>query len=460
LLSALVLSLFAALPQDDFPAKAPAADADAHVAYQDTSAGGLRYLWWLPEGYDGESPRNLTVILHGTGLDYRWGAWNNAPGVFRPGDIVVSVDGPSAGRNSTRLFLGEPRDAEAVRDFLAELRQKFAVKDIFLYGHSQGGFFVVYYAGEFPETVAGVVAHASGAWTWTKESKGLRKVAVAYMHGTADPVVPYRQSPGSRGHFVEAGFELTHLRRLIRYNHWPNAKRANEALAWCEGMTTDSPDAALAAARDMLAPKGTDQYGFETVPSFSGGYEVLRRFTKKGYRPFKKKASPEQTAQAELWMEQVEAHAEAHVAELQQTTPKKLKLDGGPWLGHLISLREDFRGVPPVEDYVKKTGFDKTLKKHEKAVSAFFEAWYDENANVRSRFEAAVTTIGDCYLYEGLPFDLAKQMAEWKQDASSYVIPEDLLEQYADFEAWEQGWKGGLERYQVVWKRWEGVGGG
>ena len=158
MLSALVLSLFAALPQDDFPAKAPAADADAHVAYQDTSAGGLRYLWWLPEGYDGESPRNLTVILHGTGLDYRWGAWNNAPGVFRPGDIVVSVDGPSAGRNSTRLFLGEPRDAEAVRDFLAELRQKFAVKDIFLYGHSQGGFFVVYYAGEFPETVAGVVA--------------------------------------------------------------------------------------------------------------------------------------------------------------------------------------------------------------------------------------------------------------------------------------------------------------
>src|SRR5262249_55021763 len=147
---------------DDPIKMAPKPDAKPLTTYMWTSNGGLRYSWRLPKGYDAEKPRNLTVILHGTGLDYRWGHLNNKPGVFRRDDIVVSVDGASPGQNDPRLFLGRPEDAKAFHDFLAEMRKTFAVDRIFLYGHSQGGFFVVYYAGEYPTTVAGVVAHASG----------------------------------------------------------------------------------------------------------------------------------------------------------------------------------------------------------------------------------------------------------------------------------------------------------
>lgn len=458
MLSSLFLSLFAALPQDDFPEKAPAAGAEAHVAYQTTSAGGLNYLWWLPKGYDPAEPRALTVILHGTGLDYRWGAWNHAPGVFRSKDVVVSVDGTSPGADGTRLFLGEPDDAEAFRGFLAEMRQAFAVRDVFLYGHSQGGFFVVYYAGEFPETVTGVVAHASGAWNWTNMSKGLKKVAVAFMHGTADEVVPYRQSMGSRGSFVEAGYPLTHLLRLINYSHWPNAVRANEALGWCEGMTTDDPERALDAARSLLRPKREDEYSWRTVPSFSGAYEVLMRFTKKGYQPFKKRASKDQTETAERWMADIEEHADAHVARLQETVPRRLSLDGGPWLGHLISLREDFRGVRPVESYVKKVGFDKLLAEHEEAAGELIAAWRDEQASVPDRFEAVVTRLEDVFLFEGLPADMRPKMREWKQDAGLVVIPAAVLDRYAVFQRWEEGWDDGLKAYRKEWGRWKGAG--
>ena len=73
------------LAADDLEELAPTPEAEAFTAHAWKSAGELRYVWWLPEDYSAEEPRNLSVILHGTGLDYRWGFWNNKPKIFRPG---------------------------------------------------------------------------------------------------------------------------------------------------------------------------------------------------------------------------------------------------------------------------------------------------------------------------------------------------------------------------------------
>src|SRR5262249_44182438 len=104
----LALSVASPAPQDP-ERKQPAAHSQPLHVYAWTSRNELRYTWVLPKGYDGKQPRNLTVILHGTGLDYRWGHANNRPGVFRPDDVVVSVDGTSPNGQS-RLFLGEKKD--------------------------------------------------------------------------------------------------------------------------------------------------------------------------------------------------------------------------------------------------------------------------------------------------------------------------------------------------------------
>ena len=76
---ALALSLVLSLPVlEDPPQRAPAADAPAQKLFMTTAkAGDLRYSWVLPKGYDGKTPRNLTVILHGTGGDFHWGYLNN-----------------------------------------------------------------------------------------------------------------------------------------------------------------------------------------------------------------------------------------------------------------------------------------------------------------------------------------------------------------------------------------------
>lgn len=414
-----------------------------------TSKGGLRYTWVLPPGYDAKKPRPLTVILHGTGLDYRWGAWNHPVGVFRPKDVVVSVDGTSPGQGDTRLFLGEPKDAQAFKEFLDELRATFAVERVFLYGHSQGGFFVVYYAGEFPDTVAGVVAHASGAWNWSKMPPALKKVALAFLHGTSDPVVPYGQSPGSRDAYVAKGFELVHLNRLDRYNHWPNAVRATETLDWCQGMTTTSPEDALACAKRILAVKSKDEYQWETLVDFAGARDVLRRLEGKGPAPMKGVPSVV-ASEAKRWIVELEKHGAAHVAELEKTLPKKeLALDGKPWLGHLVALRENFRGIDSVEAFFKTLGFDKKRDAQVKASAAMWDRWWNETDEAKIA-AAALEGLPKAFLLDGFPADFGERMEGLRKVKGAEGLD------WAPFEAWSKGWSEGLKRYETVWRTWDG----
>lgn len=436
----------------DIEARAPSAGAPEHKWFQSTSKAGLRYAWMVPPGYDGKSPRNLTVILHGTGLDYRWGPANNPPGVFRPDDIVLSVDGTSPGQGDSKLFLGEKKDSDAFAVFLGEMKTAFAVKRVFLYGHSQGGFFVVYFAGEHPELVSGVVAHSSGAWNWSKMTAPVKKVAIAFMHGTLDPVVPYGQSPGSRDAYAKAGFELLHLRRLERWNHWPNAVRATECLDWCAGVSTDDPAEALAAVKDMLRVKKADEYQWETTVDFSGARAVLRRFESKGSFAA---TSADIVAEATKWSKRIEEHAAKHVQALEKNVAsrKELKLEKASWLGHLVALREDMRGVDAVESFVKKIGYDEVLEQQGKAAGEIVKAWYANDP--KKAFETVVAKIGAAFLVEGYPHDFVEKMAEWRNQTNLGLGAKDT-KKFADFEAWRDGWTKGLEQYRGVWKDWKG----
>ncbi len=427
--------------------------AKPHTVYTWTSAADLRYTWCVPEGYDGNDPRDLTVILHGTGLDYRWGHANHRPSVFRPNDIVVSVDGTSPGPNGSRLFLGKSADAAAFKVFLDEMHERFAVRHVYLYGHSQGGFFVTYYAGAYPDSVRGVVAHASGAWGHASTGKSVRSVAIAFLHGTADPVVTYRNSVGARAAYVERGFPKVHLRRIIGYNHWPNEVRADEALAWCVGMTTDDPEEALAAAIDLLRPKPADSVRYQTVASFSGARDVLRRLEGEGPDPFRS-LEEELGERVERLIDAIEEEGERHVRALGKHVKKSsdLKLDGDPWPGHLVSLREDFRGVESVEDYVKSIGFDRALAEHTKAVRKMFEIAYARGADPEEALRAIAEGLRGGFLYEGMRGGLAKQVETWSESVRSKRVKSSASRAV---EAWDRGWKGGFESYERIWKNWK-----
>jgi predicted esterase len=451
---AFALALFVSRAEDP-PQRVPAADAPAQKLFMTTAkTGGLRYSWVLPKDYDGKTPRNLTVILHGTGGDFHWGYLNNPIGVFRPADIVISVDGTSPDGNN-RLFLDGKKDVELFKQFLAELRTSFAVDRIFLYGHSQGSFFVAFYMGLCPDTVAGGVAHASGSWANSLMPKELKKLPLVFMHGSSDPVVPYGQSVGARDYYVEKGFPLTHLRRLADWSHWPNAVRATEELDWCQGMGSSDAQEVLDCALSMLRTKPADQYEWTTVVDFSGARLLLERLTGKG--PAALAQAPEPVAKsAREWLAKIDEQADAQLKALRAVLPKKgaLALDGKPWLGHLLPLREDFRGVESVEKFFTEIGFEKLVEAHQKAAKPLYDAWYGQGKSESDCATAVLEAIGKCFLVDALPWNLREKMNEWQK--KKVEVPAKLAKKWSDWESYEKGVAEGWKQYESIWKKWKG----
>lgn len=461
LFATLLLALPLALQADDGPeSKAPTADAPTATPFKSTSKGDLRYIWQLPEDYSADEPRQMTVILHGTGGDYRWGYWNNFSdhhmklNPLRSNDILISVDGTSPGANDSRLFLGQKGDVDRFHDFLVEIREQFAVDKIFLYGHSQGSFFVVHFAAEHPEMLGGVVAHASGVWSWSKVGRKMKDLPVLFLHGTADPVVPYRQSVGGGRDYLEGkGLDLVALLRLPGYSHWPNSMRASEGLDWCEAMSSDNPATVLQLAQQLSQHKGPDSYQYEITPAFSLSRQVLKRLLGDGDRAMD--SVPKDIAhEAEKLAAAIEAQGAKVVKVLSKSYGKKIALAKKAPLGMLISVREDYRGVASVEEWYASIGYDKLLKKQQKKVQKIHTVWW-KSEDPAEIFEVTVDLIGDTFLIEGFQWNMKAKMEEWHKSAKSLKINKKTVAKYADFELWADGWKLGNKEYTKLWKKWK-----
>lgn len=443
-----------ALHAQEIVARAPGPDATPHEVCSHIAKSGLRYTWTVPPGYDGQRKVQLTVILHGTGLDYRWGHANHDPRTFRPADVVVSVDGTSPGPNESRLFLGEPKDATAFHEFLLELRESFAIDRVFLYGHSQGGFFVTYFAGRYPEDVAGVCAHASGMWNWTEVGKKQGPIAYGFLHGTRDPVVPYAQSEGAVGVLRERKQPLVQLRRIGFYNHWPNGVRADEVLSWCEGMTTLSAERALELAERLLTPKSPDEYQFTAPIWFAGANDVLRRLLAKD-SAFADEPSETVRARARRRQGALERHVAEHVSALREHVANKKALvlrEGNDWLGHLVALREDARGLEPLENYVKALGYDALAKNHSARLGKALGAYYGDDE--KAALLETIAAMPAAFLVESWPANLVERIEPWRSRAKIWKLGKKESAGIDLLEVWSKAWIDGAAGYKRVWSQW------
>ena len=431
-------------------AREPGPGAKPHHAYEATSSAGLRYTWAIPKDVPVAGERGMTVLLHGTGLDYRWGFANHPIGKFRPHDVVISVDGTSPGQGGSRLFLDQKKDLEGFHEFLNEMREKFEVDRIFLYGHSQGGFFVARFAGDYPDGLGGVVAHASGAWASSKTKGDVQKVPLVFLHGTADPVVPYTNSTGSIEHYRKQGYDLARLRPIPEYNHWPNAVRTAEAITWCEGMITARPAVAIAAAEELIRPKGVDAQGLQMAVDYSGAASILSRFGSKSKQRLEGVGKREKRRASSL-SSVLEKEFKAHRKVLQKSMRRGLKLDGGAWLGHLLALREDMRGVPGAEKLFKSLKIDAVRKEHAVAAGRALRPWYDGKSPAEI-YAAAVRELPNAFLYDAFPHNYGEKLRQWHGQADTLGIDPKLRAQFPLVEAWLKGLDEGKKAYAGVWK--------
>ena len=381
--------------------------------YEWTAKNGTVFFYYVPKGYDHAKGANLTFILHGSIGNRGWGFANCPAGKFRADDIVVSPDGTTANGRGGFNSLGQPGDAQRFHELVRELKGAFKVRATFLYGHSQGSFFSLYYAGEHPEEVQGVVAMASGVWTQTRLGKEGHKQAIVLLHGTQDPVVPYGQSVGALEAYRKAEFPILHMKSIEGWNHWPTANNSKvphtqQQLAWCEGMTTDDPTR-LKVSFDFLAnnkPKVRHDY--------AATYSLAKRIAGMEDAPAGLRT------RATKAMATIDALAKAHVAALKKANAEKLSAD--PWIGHLMIFLRSFRGVPACDTFAET--WDPIIAAQRELAVANLRIYYQKRQqDVDTAFVAGIAAVENGFLhYECADTSFLNALETWAKDAKKWGI--------------------------------------
>jgi poly(3-hydroxybutyrate) depolymerase len=431
-----------AAPDDERPQKDPATRPAGEVCAW-KSADGLAYEYFVPKAYDPAKGANLLFILHGSNLNRHWGFWNHAAGEFRPDDVVVCPDGTTSNGQGGFNFLQNAKDLQRLHALHDELKKAFKVNATFVYGHSQGSFFSFLYAGAYSDDVQGVLGHASGVWTGTAASPKQHRQAIALMHGTADPVVPYAQSAGGLTFYRDAKFPAVHLRSLQGWPHAPCADQASLELAWCEGMTTVDP-ARLGASFDTLeAAKSGEGWGCDAAAL----YLVAKRVGTIDAAPaaLKERAAKSVAAVDTL----AKAHADAIAASLGKS--KGEKLEDAAWIGHLAYFLRDFDGVPAC-DALAKDWADRLAKQKADGVKALREYYRVNRKEPAKAFPAGVEAVREGFLWcECADPEFLQTLAGWRNDAAKLKLGKTDLKAYDDVvPAFTSGRKKGFDAYAQI----------
>jgi len=401
------------------------------------SKDGLLYRWYVPKSYDAEKGANLVIFLHGTGMHRGWGLANVRVGEFRPDDILLSPDGTTAMERGPN-FMGEPKDAKRLHALVEEMKQAFKINATFLYGHSNGSFFALYYAGEYPAEVQGVLAHASGVWTWTKLAEAGHHQAIVLMHGTRDPVVPFGQSVGGYEAYLEAKYPLVRLRAIEGGSHVPaevnyRVPHTSQQLAWIEGMTTQDA-ARLAVAFETLAnPKVREYHDYAAL------YSLSKRIAE-GAAPDALKAK------ARSVMDAADSAAKAHVDALRPPDPLKIEAEG--WVGHLPMFLRAYRGVPACDAFAETWG--PVMKQHANEAIRHLRAMRTTKDPAEA-FGEGVAAIREGFFYEGCTDpDFLKQLGEWRKD-KKIKLPKEAVKEYDDLvPAYEKAIQEGFRSFEAA----------
>ena len=437
-------ALFLVAGADDHrPSKAPSPEQKGK-AFEWKTQGGLPFEYIIPESYDPKVGANLVVVLHGNGLDYRWTFWNHPPGEFRPDDVVVSLEGPTFLQSTNAFeFLAGHDECAKVHAALEELKKTFKVKQTFLYGHSQGSFFVFEYAGEFPDDVDGVVGHAGALWMSSKLGKFGHRQAIAFLHGTDDANVPWHQSVSGRKAYRDADYPNVHLRTLWDWPHAPVWEQAQGELAWCEGMTSSDPARIASALATLLAVKDPPNLNVKLGLDPAAIFAVAARLESFTYEtPAQKSAATKAKTLVDKVAKSIAADLDASLAKGKLT-----KVDGKPWLGMATRFLEDFDGVAACAAWAKAhdaelSAIDKT------AESAGREFWQNADKEPAKALPAGLELLEKGWRNAGIR-EVATRLRDWSTKEKELKLPKkEAARITALVDAFERGRKEGFEAYE------------
>jgi predicted esterase len=222
-----------------------------------TAPKGMRYFLRVPKKFDAKAGR-LIVFLHGSsmnGLDYLRSF--EAMG-WAKDDLLACPNGetgsdPFGANNFT--FASAP----LVADVTEQVQGRFKPSVTYVGGHSQGGFLTFSVILLHPDLYRGAIPMAGDCWSqnepnlWEDDEKTLAKqqqIAIAVIHGKADPVVPFSQGQHAYDVFRAMGWPKLRLFAPEQLGHQFMLSPVGEALEWLDAMNGREEKRSLELARD------------------------------------------------------------------------------------------------------------------------------------------------------------------------------------------------------------------
>ncbi|HEX6813326.1 MAG TPA: alpha/beta fold hydrolase [Planctomycetota bacterium] len=369
------------------------------------SAQAKTYWYRLPKDIEPKNPPDLLIMLHGTGLNHGWSFWNYPIlGDFRKRDIVVSPDGMTPGQGTTFNFVQGAKDGEQIAGLITDFKKRFPIGRVYLYGHSQGAFFCYWFAGEHPELIDGIVAHAGNVLDVKHGKLGKQKVAIGILHGRADAVVPVDCAIRTEKIYREQGYEKLKLEIVDglteQSGHWPLPIQVAKMLAWCDQVSTQSAAQAVRTAASELQRKQPD------LAVIAEQWQKAKKLLPKGDDADKKDLPPQLDALGAFLDKTLAALSEKLLAEPAVLDPKAAY---GPWVPRFLLADDWFAEHPTWKKGMQKpkdlaNRHDKLV---EKALKGLEKPTKDSRAAAAKAYEEAFLSARAGELFETLAKTLA-----------------------------------------------------
>jgi predicted esterase len=377
---------------------APSASLAAGKTYEATSPGKRPYLYRVPD--KGPRAPHLILMLHGTGMKHGWPFWNYPihTGHFRKHDFVVAPES----ENPDRGFVQGKPDRDEIAGLIKLFRKTWPeIRNVYLYGHSQGAFFCYYFAGEEPGMIDGVVAHA-GNFFKAKLDKGAReKVAIGILHGRADAVVTVQCAFTTFLTYRDGGY--AHVKLMVvdglneQSGHWPLPWHVPRMLAWCDRVSAKDASGAAEAALEELAQEDPDLVAVGEAVAL--GKKLLE------------KATPEEARAAGERLDAIVALLDAaRGAFAKELLPRADAESGtnGPWATE-FRIAEGAFGAPWHEEAVS---LRKTVSRDTKAIDEALKGL--AKGGSKKSYGKALETAQKAFLGKGYE-DLLLQLGRWEK---------------------------------------------
>jgi len=197
-----------------------------------TKTASLKYLLYLPVGYESEDSWPLMIFLHGYGE-----RGDNLELVKKHGmaklieagqDFPFIIASPQC--PDTTVW---PEQVDELNGLIDSLIAEFNVDTsrVYLTGLSMGGYGTWYLASRYPEKFAAIVPICGGGGWWMPGA--LKNIPAWVFHGDADPVVPLIESELMVDRIKQAGGDVTFtVYPGVDHDSWTQTYNNPELYTW------------------------------------------------------------------------------------------------------------------------------------------------------------------------------------------------------------------------------------